>query len=536
MKRRVTRNGKLVRGKLTRADYEDAKKNSHAGNPMIEALPKIADRTALATDLANLKPYSDTERTLSHLDRIYLCKEILDHFEPLPHHLDLFFEIMDSIKLSMLHRNPIDSEYWIEVDADGKLVLESLESSQDFRVESIMNHPLKIAILLFGDSGMGKSTTVMRLLKRIPQTIIHTNYKHDLHGMIDGFIQLVWVYLEIPPNGSLRTLLLEFFRTVDSLLEFQNTDYASEYGGTVDVMLANFATVIGLHNIAIICIDELQRMVGSHDQYRTLRLFEALLNTAGVTVMLVGTESVYSFFSGDGMESFGGEDFSTFSSTRRMTGTEGLLDWKRFRENDPVYSFFLDSLWDYQYTQVETPLTDEIRQQMYHETQGVIDLLVKLYIMVQTHVIHQNRRTNGSKKEVITPELIHTIAAKGFKHLQSKLADMRMGKDVSLKPEDLRLVDVETFIEKYIQSYFDRRMRDLEMLIDNKSNKRGKSKNKSKSTPNKQKTYEVEAIPGGMLEAYRIAEEKKLSKYEVLKSRGFVHDPLSLLDLMKPDA
>ncbi|MEL6408333.1 MAG: hypothetical protein AAFR81_28460, partial [Chloroflexota bacterium] len=64
----------------------------------------------------------------------------------------------------------------------------------------------------------------------------------------------------------------------------------------------------------------------------------------------------------------------------------------------------------------------------------------------------------------------------------------------------------------------------------------GKSKNKSKSTPNKQNTYEVEAIPGGMVEAYRIAEEKKLSKYEVLRSSGFVHDPLSLLDLMKPDA
>ena len=48
----------------------------------------------------------------------------------------------------------------------------------------------------------------------------------------------------------------------------------------------------------------------------------------------------------------------------------------------------MGALWDYQWTKKEVPLTPEISDIMYEESQGIIDIAVKLYAMAQIRAIY----------------------------------------------------------------------------------------------------------------------------------------------------
>ena len=58
---------------------------------------------------------------------------------------------------------------------------------------------------------------------------------------------------------------------------------------------------------------------------------------------------------------------------------------------------------DIQWTKIETPLTPEIKQVLYNESQGIIDIAVKFYQLAQWRVI-------GEADEKITPGLIRQVA------------------------------------------------------------------------------------------------------------------------------
>ena len=53
--------------------------------------------------------------------------------------------------------------------------------------------------LIIGVSGMGKTTTVHRVLESIPQVIIHNEYK----GINFTQIQVPYLKLEAPANSSI---------------------------------------------------------------------------------------------------------------------------------------------------------------------------------------------------------------------------------------------------------------------------------------------------------------------------------------------
>src|SRR5258708_26549472 len=53
---------------------------------------------------------------------------------------------------------------------------------------------------VFGVSGMGKSSIVDRILSFYPQALVHPQYRR--------FMQLVWLKVDCPMDGSLQQLLL----------------------------------------------------------------------------------------------------------------------------------------------------------------------------------------------------------------------------------------------------------------------------------------------------------------------------------------
>jgi hypothetical protein len=504
----------LLTGAVVNAAYIDQSIPGHSSNPLIDALPTRWDRETATSRLRHTPPYNETMRTFPAIERIYLVQEILNLFEPLPQHITLERIVSDNLRLGLRHRNPLDRNYWHEKDENAKILTSSLETSQNFDHAAYKRKPLRLAIPHLGDSGMGKSRSQEEILLLYPQVILHSNYPTDRFRLIDGFIQIVWVKLEIPANGSLKSLCLDFFRAVDTILHFQGTKYLHDYAGTVDQMIGNIAHVVGLHGIGLIVIDELQRLVSSKDRHNVLNFFEAMINLVGVPLCIVGTEAAYELLSG------------TFSTARRLTGTRGLNDWKRL-ENDEIWDYFMECLWEYQYTAVPTEFTPELSKTFYYETQGIIDLVIKLHMMVQIHLIEMSER-DPSFQETITSKIVSTLAQDGFKHIQSKLNLLRKGENTQIQPEHFRQVDIENYIRRTINQIAEEKQSALNMLQNQKSKSKSPKVVQTEQTERaaiRESVTDYKIIPNGLLDAYHYADRKHLSKYETYKEAGFVWTP-----------
>src|SRR5690606_12462215 len=88
----------------------------------------------------------------------------------------------------------------------------ALNGSQDIRSTAS-------SMTLMGFSGIGKTTAIVRVLSLYPQVILH---EHPLNLM-----QVVWLKLNCPHDGSLKSLCLDFFLKMDSLL---GTNYYEKFG------------------------------------------------------------------------------------------------------------------------------------------------------------------------------------------------------------------------------------------------------------------------------------------------------------------
>src|SRR5439155_11817618 len=109
-------------------------------------------------------------------------------------------------------------------------------------------------------------------------------------------IQLAWLKLECPFDGSVRGLCLNFFDAVDSLLQ---TEYLVAYTRgrqTVDELLPAMARVAALHYLGALIVDEVQHLshTKSGGPAKMLSFFVQLANSIGVPIILVGTYTAMS--------------------------------------------------------------------------------------------------------------------------------------------------------------------------------------------------------------------------------------------------
>ena len=121
------------------------------------------------------------------------------------------------------------------------------------------------------------------------------------------------------------------------------------------------------------------------------------MNVASIPIVMIGTPKANEILQED------------LRSARRSAGL-GSLIWEPMRNEAPTpdpsthdqmiiseWHAFTNKLWQYQWVQQPAELTDELRATWYHYTQGIPDLVVKLFCLVQIHAItigleksHQN--------------------------------------------------------------------------------------------------------------------------------------------------
>ena len=205
----------------------------------------------------------------------------------------------------------------------------------------------------------------------------------------------------------------------------------------IDDMVLRMAEVAARHSIGVLVIDEIQnlRKARGNGASDVLDYLLYLDNKLGIPVVLVGTPKALPVLTGE------------FRRARRAAGQEAIA-WNRMREDERDWQLFTKTLWSYQYVTTNCPLTPELRHALYHESQGIIDIAVKVYMLAQIEAITR-------RKEIITEESLISASHTRLSFVQPFLADIRnnVAPDKIEDPGDLSSLDLEKIVQEAIERY-----------------------------------------------------------------------------------
>lgn len=400
------------------AVYKNQEIAEYKGNPMIEALPNIKSKKEVIDDICVYPAYEDEERNLASHLKLHVIQRIFKYFQPLPMHLDLESRISRMIRQGYINRNPLLSQYKRALN-NGYRDIKSGYITQNELFTTTAS-----GFSLIGVSGMGKTTAINRILNSIPQVILHRQYKEVPLSMT----QLAWMKLDCPYDGSLKALCLEFFLKIDNIL---GTTYYKKYNTarlSANAMLPLMGQIAKVSNLGMLIVDEVQHLstAKSGGAEKMLNYFVTLINTIGVPVVLVGTPKALEILQ------------SEFRQARRGSG-QGDMIWDRLKK-DEQFTLLLEGLWDYQWTEERVELKEEFVDLIYDESQGIIDIAIKLFVMAQVRAI-------SSRKKAISVALIRQVAKQNLRLVRPMLRALATGNLKNINSyNDIMIVDIDNFI------------------------------------------------------------------------------------------
>lgn len=383
------------------AEYRQQTVRLYAGNPLNEALPPILTRKEAGKMLRVWPEYFEQDRYAPWEQRLHLAETVLSFHQPLSVHLDLEQSISRLIRRGYINRNPIAQSYFQKLD-------ERISAIQLSHLGKYEYGSSPHGFMIIGISGIGKTTAVRRILSLYSQVIVHQNY----NGRPFSFVQVPWLILQCPHDGSTKALAKSFFYQMDKVL---GTNYERNYAGSrasVDDLVRSMARVAEIHCLGVWVIDEIQVLshAKSGGREQMLNFFLQLVNEIGMPLILIGTFQAYKMFQ------------HSLRLARRCT-EEGDLIWDRMSK-DKEWELFVKSMWRYQYLHQPTPLTSELSDTIYDCTQGITDFVVKLYALSQQRAI---TTASSPDREWLTADLIRSTAADSFQMVNPILDRIRMG-------------------------------------------------------------------------------------------------------------
>ena len=393
------RSRQLLIGERINATYRKSLEPLHQHNCFIEALPEALTPEKVTKLIARYPFYDERERSLPDLQRLAAVQRISSCIFPMPEFLEFEQKFSRMIRNGYLGRNPEDGE-WIRQMRAG---FPDLDFDQDGLGFKPLIRSTAAGFTVVGTSGVGKSTIVESILGLNPQIIVHTEY----NGKPFDQQQLVWLKLECPFDGSLKGLCLSFFAAVDEILGTRHSaQYANSRRWTAIELLPAMAKLAATLGLGVLVIDEIQRLskAASGGAQMMLKFFIQLTNTFGVPVVLIGTYEALALFTGN------------FAMARRAAGQGDVIISNL--KHDEYWTHFLNKLWRYQWTKEPTPLTPPLNRAMYNESQGIVDIAVKLYMLAQWSII-------GEESELLTPKIIKDVALKNFNAARPILQALR---------------------------------------------------------------------------------------------------------------
>lgn len=368
------------------AEYREPDCRTHRDNPFVEALSPRLDFPELSRLLKNDIDYQAEDRLRPTYLRLLDLQEILLWRWPFSF-ISLYYSLDNIIRTGYRGRNPVHIDYWNKVRSGREILAGTkVPSPQE-------GWSTALGLAVIGDSGTGKSCAIRSDLSLYSQLIIHTNYQ----GQQFNRHQIAYLIVECPPKGAMVALCHNFFRQVDKVLgtgDHYFKTYTRNGQSRLEEMIGNMYTVSQVHGIGLLVIEEVQNLTAAkaNDAEGMLNYFVQLVNDLCLPIVVVGTPKAFKILR------------SAFRNARRFSG-QGDINITRMMLDDPELDLFLKQMWRYQYVSNFTPFNSDLKKAIYYESQGIADLMVKVFILAQ---IRAMLTEDESMQEVIT---VHTIAS-----------------------------------------------------------------------------------------------------------------------------
>ena len=388
------------------AQYRPQRLPHFKGNPLLEALPPALTNDEIFEAMTQIPDFEPSQQSWSDDERIQMILTLSNFTVPLSRHVSLARSLDSMMRAGYCGRAPRTLEHAKRLQKTYEARMNGAPSAMD-----ILQSTPQLSTLLMGVSGMGKTTAIKRLFANFPEVIYHP--EHHIY-------QITRLHVEMPSDGaSIKGLAHGILEKIDRLIPGSN--YYELYAkgkSSADTLMRSVSRVMNQHFVGFLVADEIQNLTNSNKGKETVMTeLVSACNDLGVPILFVGTNKAASVFSLD------------FRKSRRASG-HGISHWDRLDEfNDDnshgEWRDFLEMLWTFQWVRNPVELTADLAANMYHLSQGVIDIAIKLFASAQALAILHNT-------ERVTTELLHQVYASELSLLHPMLDALRDGSPAKL--------------------------------------------------------------------------------------------------------
>lgn len=370
------------------------------GNPLIEALPPSMSDDELLHALTRLPTFAPEQREWPTYERLHMLESLQNFMVPLARHIELSRALDSMLRAGYVGRAPRTPGH-AEIS---QKIYERQKSGEPFR-QSATTRAAQLSTSLLGISGLGKTMTTNRWCAHIPTVIYHP---------IFNLYQVPYLHVEMPSDGSsIKGLAHGILQKLDELIPGANyyNQYTTRGHTSADSLMRCVARVMNIHLVGILICDEVQNLLNSHKGGHTVMTeLVSACNDLHVPILFIGTNKAAKILSLD------------FRQSRRASG-HGITPWERFPQNVAPYEVdewreFIAVLWQHQWVCNPVSLNDHLLDVMYHYSQGVIDIAIKLFASSQARSM-----LDGSEK--ITAELIGDVYRRELKLVHPMIEALR---------------------------------------------------------------------------------------------------------------
>ncbi|AKM07521.1 ATP-binding protein [Pelagerythrobacter marensis] len=427
----------------------------YAENAFINRLPPIRSLAEIQRSFDCPPIHTELDRRRGSEARMHACLRLLHYSQPTVQSRDVGLKIDMIMRQGYVGRNPGSSDWLrfahacaVEEEREAKKHKEKVgrrEPSSDGVLEQLSpTRDTSMSFMMVGPPGTGKTHSCTTSLSYYPQVIFHTEPVQ--------VAQITWLRIECPPDGSLVSLCRFFFAAVDKALRhagFESDLHKRYRTKPLAVLLTGMARVANLHAIGLLVIDEVQHVgVNRKDGNALLNFLVTLRNSIGISMLMIGTMTALPIVQrtfrdarrGDGFGSVVFERMPGADSSPPPGSAIAVADDEHGAPAPiygPAFEGFVKRMWRWQYTNTHTELSVGVLNALYSETQGVTDLVVKLFILCQMRLM-MITSARPDTQEIITAKLIHEVAASSFNTVKPFIDALRNNDSKALaKFEDL---------------------------------------------------------------------------------------------------
>lgn len=224
------------------AKYNDPGLPEYADNPLIAALPAIMSPREVSVTLTQRPTFKPEEAGLKgHIRAHAISRLTRNFFVPQTMHLLLEQKISQLIRKSYLGRNPKTATFKRKLNN-----IRGVIQSQDLTAYvHDDNNSSASSMAISGISGAGKSTATNIILNTYDRVIYHPEYH---------LLQVPWIKIDCPYDGSLSEFCESFFIALDKRL---NTQYRQKYTSgrpSIGKLIADVADLCLIHAIGLVVL------------------------------------------------------------------------------------------------------------------------------------------------------------------------------------------------------------------------------------------------------------------------------------------